>query len=92
MKSTKNKVKLKREKGVKVEQDYKSDVDNYITQNRIQFYTNKEGVEMVEEHVDEVYLYNKKEDKKKDLPDIGEYGGSLSVRLPPGAKPQIIFG
>ena len=78
---------LKREKGVKVENDFKSDVDNYITENRIHFNTSKEGVEMVEEHVDEVYLYNTDEDKKQNLPHIGKYGGSLSVRLPPDAKP-----
>ena len=89
-----NEVNIKQTKGVKGEQEknYEHSVEKYIAENQVHFFTNKEGREMVEQHVDDVYSYNNEEDKRKKLPDIGEYGGALSVRLPVGARPRIIFG
>lgn len=89
---TKKEVKMKTEKGGKLEKDYVSDVEKYIVEECIYFYTNTEGTEIVEQHVDDMYTYNNKENTKQSLPYIGDYGGSLSLRLPEGARPRIFFG
>ena len=86
------KQKLKKEASVNDIVDVERDVQKYISDQRIHEYK-QNGKEMVEIHVDDWFNYNNDdEDTKQGLPFIGEFGGSLSVRLPKGEKPRIIFG
>ena len=64
-------------------------MEEYIEKERMHFYQDENGKEMVEIHVDDVYTYD---DIQNNLPYFPSLGGSLSVRLPKGAKPILIMG
>lgn len=81
-------IKIKQEKSG--DEDTISKVNRYVDKYCTHFY-NVGEVEMVEMHVDYLYSYSD-EDSKRNLPVLGPLGGSVSVRLPHGAKPRIWFG
>jgi hypothetical protein len=56
-----------------------------IPQNSSYRYTNGDGVNMVEYHVDSLGLFQERMDRL-------EFGGNLSMRIKAGEKPLIIFG
>ena len=65
----------------------------YIEEGRAHFYeevNGKEVTNMVELHVDDLYAYD--ENDLKSLPRLGKFGGNISKRIPPGCKPQLVFG
>ena len=58
--------------------DIASKINSYIDENVSHYYT-KDGEDMVEINVDELYKYN---DSDTNLPPLGLFGGNRSVRLP----------
>ena len=86
-KAIKTIVVKKEEKGSDEPED--AVMEKYIEDERMHFYQDENGKKMVEMHVDDVYTYD---DKQDNLPPLPSLGGSLSVRLPEGAKPVIVLG
>lgn len=64
-------------------------VEEYVDKQYNHFYTKTNNINMVEMHVDDVYMYK---NDKGNLPLLGPYGGNLSVRLLTGKKPLLVFG
>ena len=77
---------------VKTEKDSEdemvSKINQYIEEHTTHFYTTNE-IDMVELHADVVCSYT---NNKSNLPPLGDLGGSISVRLPEGTKPWLVFG
>ena len=65
-----------------------SKINSYIDEN-VSHYYKKDGEDMVEIHVDELYKYD---DIDKNLPPLGLFGGNRSVRLPADVKARLCFG
>ena len=64
-------------------------IDEYVKNEFVHFYTDEEGKQMVEMHVDDIYSYNNTEE---NLPPLPSLGGNLSVRKPKESKAKLVFG
>lgn len=72
-------------------EDVNAKIQKYIITQQIYFYTDEKEQEMVELHVDDIYIYTTNNSKRVS-PVLNTFVGNTRVWLPQGKQPIRAFG